>query len=161
MEPHPSTISTYGTVLSDLILHPTCAAAAAAAVCACSDLLVFKTIQAGNVGAESKSAKVMTAASGFWTYWNDVAPTFTDPDAEGSLTEVKDGNNNNPTTEQCLAACDADAACAGVAITGATKAAATKVGCKMIKGTTASLQKQTLIRANAGKLSLPDNTPGQ
>lgn len=88
----------------------------------CSHAVAFKAVPAGLVAGASIEAK--TIASGLYTVWHFDASTV--PTAIGTQADFA---SSPGTADECKAACDADAQCAGVYYT--TEGAFT---CKSIKG---------------------------
>lgn len=110
---------------------------------AAGDVLAFKAVVAGDTSAAS-TAKAL--ASGSYTFWNSGA---------ADVGKSADLNAAATTVTACLTACDGDAECAAVAMTGATSMDATGISCKLIKGdSTVATFKRTATRAVVTKLSL-------
>lgn len=115
--------------------------------CFCSgDVLAFKAVVAGDTTAASKSTGAKALASGSYTFWKETAAGVGASSTAGPTSSL----------QACLSACDADAACAAVAISGATSDAAAAIsGCSLIKGDSRVAQfKRSVTKAMATKLAV-------
>jgi hypothetical protein len=102
-------------------------------------------VPAGDTTASSKKTKGKGLASGSYTFWNSAAADV------GKSADL----NAATTVVACLTACDGDAECAAVAMTGATSMDATSITCKLIKGdSSVATFKRSATRAVVSKLSL-------
>lgn len=111
------------------------------------NVLAFKAVLSGDVAAASVSVK--TLASGSYTFWKD------DGDDVGAST-TDNPTGSTASTRACLAACDIDASCAAVKMTG-VKADTTDAitSCKLVKGvSTVAKFVRSVTRADVTKLSV-------
>lgn len=126
-----------------LLLLPAC-------VCPHSgSVLAFKAVVAGDTTAASIKNKngVKALASGSYTFWN-----ASDAGVGASHSDV---SANVDSIQACLTACDNDAACAAVSMTGITGPSATPDSCNLIKGNpTIAVFKRSVTKAVAAKLTV-------
>lgn len=110
------------------------------------DVLAFKAVVAGDTSAASKT-KANALASGSYSFWKS--------DAAGIGASSSGGPNTN--YQACLSACDADAECAAVAMTGVSSSDATaQIGtCSLIKGNSSvATFKRSMTKAVVGRLTV-------
>jgi phosphoribosyl-AMP cyclohydrolase len=111
------------------------------------DVVAFKAVVTGDTTASSmKTSKAKALASGSYTFWKEAAGAA-----------IGKSSTAGPTTsvQACLSACDTDAECAAVAMTGITALNSTPGSCSLIKGdTTVATFKRSLTKAVATRLEL-------
>lgn len=108
--------------------------------------MAFKAVLGGDTTATSVKGKFLP--SGSYTFWPE---TF----VAGSLGTSQDIFSTlvTSTLPACLAACDNDAGCAAVAMTGVNRANDNITSCKTIKGdTTIAAFKRSVTRAVVSQL---------
>lgn len=111
------------------------------------EVVAYKAVVTGDTTASSmKTTHAKALASGSYTFWKETA---------GATIGMSSSAGPTSSIQACLSACDTDAECAAVAMTGITAVDSIPASCSLIKGdTTVATFKRSVTKTVVSRLEV-------